>query len=147
MTDPTTRRTVTQDSLAAAFTEWDRRFREDPDAFELAVARILKGVTPETYGESCAPYLIAILDEQFADRFREAQKLSAELMPGDHSTWCVHLIGPDELIPAASRLDAVQAAQNINQFTTDRPEMLDEEGIYPTVWAVPAKRVDVNGHY
>jgi hypothetical protein len=49
--------------LAAAFTEWDRRFREDPDRFRSEAARLLKG-TPETYGDACAPYLLAILEEQ-----------------------------------------------------------------------------------
>ena len=46
----------------AAFTEWDRRYREDPEAFMNAAARLLKG-TPETYGEAAAPYFVSILDE------------------------------------------------------------------------------------
>lgn len=56
---------VTVETLAAAFTEWDRRYREDPDRFESEAHRLLK-TTPETYGDACAPYLLAILDEQAA---------------------------------------------------------------------------------
>jgi hypothetical protein len=48
--------------LAAAFTEWDRRYREEPERFQ-AEAVLLAG-TPETYGEAAAPYLLAILAEQ-----------------------------------------------------------------------------------
>lgn len=53
---------VTQDELAAAFTEWDRRYREEPDRFMSEAHRLLKE-TPETYGQACAPYLIQILGE------------------------------------------------------------------------------------
>jgi len=52
--------TATQKELAAAFTEWDRRYREDPDRFMSEAKHLLKG-TPKTYGEACAPYLIALL--------------------------------------------------------------------------------------
>ncbi len=55
--------TVTQTELAAAFTEWDRRYREEPERFQAEAVRLLKE-TPETYGEACAPYLLAILKEQ-----------------------------------------------------------------------------------
>lgn len=57
---------VTEDTLAAAFTEWDRRFREEPERFESEAARLLK--SPETYGEACAPYLLEILAEQAETR-------------------------------------------------------------------------------
>lgn len=63
----------------------------------------------------------------------------------DTSTWCVHLHGPDDILPAASRHDAVRQAHRINNTMVHRRELLDEEGIYPTVWAVPARRVDVQG--
>lgn len=52
--------TATEAELAAAFTEWDRRYREEPDRFMSEAKRLLK-TTPESYGESCAPYLIALL--------------------------------------------------------------------------------------
>lgn len=54
---------VTEATLAAAFTEWDRRFREEPERFQSEAVRLLKG-DPESYGEACAPYLLAILAEQ-----------------------------------------------------------------------------------
>ncbi|MCA7083400.1 hypothetical protein K7G19_07280 [Cupriavidus sp. DB3] len=57
---------ITCEELAAAFTEWDRRYREEPDRFwseaEMAAA------SPETYGDAAAPYLIEIIQEQRATR-------------------------------------------------------------------------------
>jgi len=50
-------------SLAAAFTEWDRRHREEPDRF-MSQARQLLKETPQSYGAACAPYLLSILAEQ-----------------------------------------------------------------------------------
>jgi hypothetical protein len=47
---------VTQTELTAAFTEWDRRYRETPEEFTSSTA--------ETYGEECAIYLLSILKEQ-----------------------------------------------------------------------------------
>lgn len=58
---------ATEADLAAAFTEWDRRYREEPERFQCEAARLLRG-TPETYGAACAPYLLAILAEQRASR-------------------------------------------------------------------------------
>ena len=49
--------------FAAAFTEWERRYREEPDRFMSEAAKLLKE-TPETYGDACAPYLAKILKEQ-----------------------------------------------------------------------------------
>jgi len=54
-------RTITEADLAAAFTEWDRRYREEPERFESEARRLIYG-TPETYGEACAPYLLWLLD-------------------------------------------------------------------------------------
>lgn len=50
----------TETELAAAFTEWDRRYRDEPERF-MNEARRLLTETPETYGEACAPYLLALL--------------------------------------------------------------------------------------
>lgn len=50
----------TESELAKAFTEWDRRFREEPERFQSEAVRLLKD-TPESYGEACAPYLLALL--------------------------------------------------------------------------------------
>lgn len=52
--------TVTEQEIAAAFTEWERRYREEPERFEAEARRLLHS-TPETYGEACAPYLLALL--------------------------------------------------------------------------------------
>ena len=57
-----TRVHTTQADLADAFTEWDRRYREEPERFMSEAAHLLKE-TPHTYGQACAPYLIAILKE------------------------------------------------------------------------------------
>lgn len=50
----------------AAFTEWDRRYREEPERFWSEAEHLLKQ-TPETYGQAAAPYFIAILREIGAD--------------------------------------------------------------------------------
>ena len=55
---------VSQDELAAAFTEWDRRYREEPERFMSEAVHLLRE-TAETYGQKCAPYLIFVLDEIF----------------------------------------------------------------------------------
>ncbi len=54
---------TTQDLLADAFTEWDKRYREEPERFTSEAVHLLKE-TPHTYGQACAPYLIKILNEQ-----------------------------------------------------------------------------------
>lgn len=51
---------VSEASLAKAFTEWDRRYRDEPERFQSEAARLLKD-TPESYGAACAPYLLALL--------------------------------------------------------------------------------------
>jgi len=51
---------VTND-IAAAFTEWDRRQREDPEKFQTDFDR-LAGTSIE-YGAACAPYFLSLLDE------------------------------------------------------------------------------------
>ena len=52
--------TATTERIQAAFTEWDRRWREEPERFESEAVHLLKG-TPETYGEAAAPYFLSIL--------------------------------------------------------------------------------------
>lgn len=54
--------TATVGDLAAAFTEWDRRFREEPERFTSEATHLLRE-TPETYGDACAPYLAWILGQ------------------------------------------------------------------------------------
>lgn len=56
--------TTTSELIQAALTEWDRRYREDPEAFMNEAARLLNpDETAETYGESAAPYFLNILEE------------------------------------------------------------------------------------
>lgn len=55
---------VSTKELAAAFTEWDRRYREEPARFMSEGEHLLKE-TPATYGDACAPYLQQILAELY----------------------------------------------------------------------------------
>lgn len=64
-TEPATITEVTEAQLATAFTEWERRYREEPERFK-SESEKLAG-SPESYGEACAPYLLAILAEQADD--------------------------------------------------------------------------------
>ncbi len=66
MTEDRVRHTFTEHDLAQAFTEWDRRYREEPERFQCEAERLLRG-TPETYGEACAPYLLNILHGDVED--------------------------------------------------------------------------------
>jgi hypothetical protein len=57
---------VTEEILADAFTEWERRYREEPERFQSESERLAE--EPEDYGHGAAPYLLAILAEQSAGR-------------------------------------------------------------------------------
>ena len=57
---PTIHIHASEAELAAAFTEWERRYREEPERFA-SESEKLAG-SPESYGEACAPYLIALLE-------------------------------------------------------------------------------------
>ena len=63
---------VSERELAEAFTEWDRRYREEPERFQSEAEHLLKE-TPESYGEACAPYLLHILDELRRTRMQGLQ--------------------------------------------------------------------------
>lgn len=53
-----------ESDLSAAFSEWDRRYREEPERFQNEARRLLdKRETPKTYGDACAPYLLSIISE------------------------------------------------------------------------------------
>lgn len=52
---------VSEAELAAAFTEWERRYREEPERFMSEAVKLLRE-TPASYGAACAPYLIALLN-------------------------------------------------------------------------------------
>lgn len=53
---------ATTDELVKTFTEWERRFREEPERFQSEAVKLLRE-TPESYGESCGPYFVKILKE------------------------------------------------------------------------------------
>jgi hypothetical protein len=53
---------ATEKQIASAFTEWERRYREEPERFQSEATKLLKE-TPESYGAACAPYFLAILGE------------------------------------------------------------------------------------
>jgi len=62
---------TTSELIQEAFTEWDRRYREDPDKFMNEAKRLLTE-DAETYGESAAPYFLKLLDEIRVDRDSES---------------------------------------------------------------------------
>lgn len=72
---------VTVATLAAAFTEWERRYREEPERFETDAARLAMGA--ESYGEACAPYLLEILAEQAGRPLQHRPSVTHE---GFHAT-------------------------------------------------------------
>ena len=53
---------ATSEQIAAAFTEWDRRYREEPERFMSEAEHLLKSNAKE-YGDKCTPYFLAILKE------------------------------------------------------------------------------------
>jgi hypothetical protein len=48
---------VSREHVAAAFDEWLRRFREEPEKFDADYGE------PSEYGEGCADYLLRLLSE------------------------------------------------------------------------------------
>lgn len=54
--------TASEKQICAAFTEWDRRFRENPEQFMSQAESLLKG-TPASYGDAATPYFLSILRE------------------------------------------------------------------------------------
>jgi hypothetical protein len=53
--------TATPKQIEASFTEWERQYRESPEAFMTAQERASQSA--ETYGEACAPFFIQILSK------------------------------------------------------------------------------------
>lgn len=54
--------TFTRSNLVAAFTEWERQYRENPDQFWSDVRRFTKE-TPATYGDAAADCLLTMLNK------------------------------------------------------------------------------------
>jgi len=53
---------ITEKKLIEAFTEWDLRYRLDPENFMNDVEHLL-GNTPYSYGKACSAYLVELLEE------------------------------------------------------------------------------------
>ena len=53
---------MARSACARAFEEWDRRYRENPQAFLTDVEHLL-GHTPQLYGDACAAYFLALIAE------------------------------------------------------------------------------------
>lgn len=51
---------TTVELIQKALTEWDRRYREDPEAFMNEAARLLQS-DAATYGEEATPYFLSVL--------------------------------------------------------------------------------------
>lgn len=62
MTNGTEIVSVNVETITKAFTEWDRRYREDPKGFETDFERLLRGQTPDNYGEEVTPYFLELLE-------------------------------------------------------------------------------------
>ena len=58
-----------ENTLAHIFTEWDRRYREEPSRFQSDFERILDGQTIYEYGEAAAAYFLQIQSELVGHRF------------------------------------------------------------------------------
>jgi hypothetical protein len=55
---------ITQHAIQLALTEWDRRYRDNPEQFMNEAARLLDPNQDEyTYGELAAPYFMSILED------------------------------------------------------------------------------------
>lgn len=53
---------IDQASMEKAFTEWDKRWRNNPEDFMDIVTHLLKN-TPYDYGKACAAYFSNLLTE------------------------------------------------------------------------------------
>ena len=53
---------ASKEKIEKAFTEWDRRYREDPESFMNEVERLLRG-TPYSYGKAATEYFTQLLEE------------------------------------------------------------------------------------
>lgn len=59
--------------------------------------------------------------------------------------WCVHVVGPDEILPAVDRHDAMHKAHELNadyvaHIPHENPELSE---FYPHIWAIPTLRSEV----
>lgn len=52
----------TESEIAAAFTEWERKYRENPASLD--TREVIESSEPSTYGRRAASTLLNILEEQ-----------------------------------------------------------------------------------
>lgn len=64
---------ITYGMLRRAFSEWDRLYREDPEAFQNDLKRILEGQTIEDYGIDATLTLLEMIGRVATDE--EQQKI------------------------------------------------------------------------
>ena len=64
----------------------------------------------------------------------------------NESVWCVHVQGPDDVLPAGSRHDAMRQAHALNAAFVEAIGSEDAalSAYYPTAWAIPIPRADLN---
>ena len=65
---------VSTGQMMRAFTEWDRRFRLDPKAFQSDVERLLNGETADDYGREVAPYFQTLLKKKKKKKKKKKNK-------------------------------------------------------------------------
>jgi hypothetical protein len=53
-------------------------------------------------------------------------------------TWCVHVTGADDILPAESRRAAIEQAHVMNAAFMRCIDDFDEAGLFPSMWAVPS---------
>lgn len=76
---------ATTEVLAKAFTEWERRYREEPEQFADDMQRL--ALDEQTYGELCGAYLMKIMYDgypppQIVDAFNIDVTVAAERAVG-----------------------------------------------------------------
>ena len=54
--------TLSVKDIQAAFTEWDRQWRENPEEFQDMAVHLLKG-NEETYGEEATPFFLELIKQ------------------------------------------------------------------------------------
>ncbi|MCV7004596.1 hypothetical protein [Mycobacterium gordonae] len=59
-------------------------------------------------------------------------------MPDNNDEWTVHVLGPDDIMPATDYADAVRQANEINKVVEDGLPIHTE--YHPIVWAVPVPK-------
>jgi hypothetical protein len=88
MNNPTL--TISESQLVSAFTEWERRYRQNPERFQSEATKLQK-VQPETYAAACASYIFAMLERaQIAEHATQiAAKVEAPAPAADAASAAV----------------------------------------------------------